>query len=91
MKRYRRKAGKIRGVRVDNVRIFVNKQTVKKYLDMKNLRQNGFAIEIGVSDATVSRLLNKKQEPTLEMQKRLFLATGIKADDMYQYEIMERG
>ncbi|MCD6459432.1 helix-turn-helix domain-containing protein [bacterium] len=91
MRRYRRKAGKIRGVRVDNVRIFVNKQTVKKYLDMKNLRQNGFAIEIGVSDATVSRLLNKKQEPTLEMQKRLFLATGIKADDMYQYEIMERG
>ena len=59
-------------------------KNLKKYLELTNISNGDFAKTIGFDDATVSQVLNQKEEPSKKFIEQVILKTDMKFDTAFE-------
>ena len=63
--------------------IFASKN-IKKYLELSQITNSEFAKRIGFDEATVSLVLNQKEEPSKNFIENVLLNTDMKFDSAFE-------
>ena len=63
--------------------IFASKN-IKKYLELSQITNSEFAKRIGFDEATVSLVLNQKEEPSKNFIEKVLLNTDMKFDSAFE-------
>lgn len=59
-------------------------KNIKKYLELTHLTNSEFAKKIGFDEATVSQVLNQKEEPSKNFIEEVLLKTDMKFDSAFE-------
>lgn len=65
--------------------ITLNRNALKRYIGRRNLTQNAFAKELGLSGAYVAQLLGGQRKPSPSLRARLMEMTGLDFDTLFQF------
>ena len=66
-------------------------QALSDVLTRQNLSQRGFATKVGFNQATLSRLMAGKTEPTVEMIERIAYALNLRPTYFAEYRALKLG
>ena len=59
-------------------------KNIKKYLELSQITNSEFAKRIGFDEATVSLVLNQKEEPSKNFIEKVLLNTDMKFDSAFE-------
>lgn len=59
-------------------------KNIKKYLEISQITNAEFAKRIGFDEATVSQVLNQKEEPSKNFIEQVILKTDMKFDSAFE-------
>jgi len=62
------------------------RESLKEYLKLTRISNKEFAERIGFDEATVSQVLNKKEEPSKTFIEKVLLNTDLKFDSAFKVE-----
>ena len=59
-------------------------KNIKKYLEISQITNSEFARNIGFDEATVSQVLNQKEEPSKNFIEQVLIKTDLKFDAAFE-------
>lgn len=65
-------------------------QALDSYLKATNTTQTEFARRVGVSQPTISDIINKRHSPSVDLLKRIAKETGLSIDELLSPEASRR-